>query len=138
MALRRVTSGSPEGGVATVTSGGIGRGLGRAATARGGTGATVGDADTAARIGDATGADGAVPNGRTVADFWSAMAVRSMLAGPADGSGAAGAAGVDAEAAAATAAAVIVVAVVGSAARLCLEASISPGDMTLRDWSQAQ
>lgn len=135
MALRRVTSGSPEGGVAAATLGGIGRGLGRAATARGGTGATVGDASTVVRIGDATGADA---NGRTVDGFWSAMAVRSMLAGPADGSRAAGATGVDAEAAAATAAGVIVVAVFASTARLCLEASISPGDTTLRDWSHAQ
>lgn len=154
MALRRVTSGSAEGGIAATTLGGTGRGLGRAATARGGTGAmagatvaervaervgereaTGGDVDTVVRIGDATGADA---NGRTVAGFWSAMAVRSMLAGPADGSRATGATGVDSEAGAATVAEVSVVAVFASTARLCLEASISPGETTLRDWSQAQ
>ena len=149
MALSSVTSGSPDGGggAAVATLDGTGREVARAATTRGGTGDTIagpladereatgGDNATAARVGSATGADA---NGRTVAGLCSAIAVRSMLAGPADGSMAADAGEGDADGDDATAVAVIVGTVLSSTLRLCRDASINPGETTLRDWSHAQ
>ena len=124
MALRSVTSGSPDGGVAAATLAGAGLGLPRSAMARGGDVATVACLDAAT---------GAEANGRTVAGFWSAMAVRSMLAGPAKGSAADSGAGAEAGAGAAAATAASVGDALASTLRLCLEASISPGETTLRD-----